>query len=113
MTPTEISAAYAALHERWPELMTPYGIDYHNGIWWDIEEPVEDLVELHEELAHAACFMACLKACADRDFDVNFRPEWGGPKFYKISGGIVVDIAHPNTITEVMDRVMQLPKVNA
>jgi hypothetical protein len=77
-------------------------------MWSDHEYQVID-----DDLAHAACFLACLKACADRDFDVNFRPEWGGPKFYKISGGIVVDIAHPNTITEVMDRVMQLPKVNA
>jgi len=126
---TDISKAYAALHEKWPELrprpypesVGKYGPDdyfvfhYYKERWvmnhagaTDPNGWVGDAIP--DAIAHAACFLACLKACGKREFDVNFRQEWDKPKFYNISGGIVVDIDKPHTITEVMDKVMVLPK---
>jgi len=112
MTPREISAAYAALHERWPELR-PDGIIFQQDRWVDIPSEVEGDGP-REHIAHAACFLACLKACADRGYDVSMMTGWNvAPKAYNTVNVVHVNIAHPHTITAVMDRVMQLPKVNA
>ena len=114
MTPTEISAAYAALHERWPELR-PTTVAWESpnrtGQW--VAQPDLDDIRVDDDLAHAACFLACMKACAERAFDVTFQTDGDKPKVYTTVTLVHVDIANPHTITEVMDRVMQLPKVGA
>lgn len=88
MTPTEISAAYAALQDEYPELAT-------------------------DDISDAACFLACLKACAERGVHVAHQ---GTTSVALLTPeGYYMDLPafHPHTITQVMDRVMQLPKVTA
>jgi len=115
MTPTEISAAYAALHKRWPELRPPdlyAGLDTFGWKWTPDSY-------LSPDLAHAACFMACLKACAERGCPVRF---WGSEPSARMSGYFMpsgefahyeafIPFLNPHTITKVVDGVMHwLPK---
>ena len=85
MTPTEINAAYVALQDEYPELAT-------------------------DDISSAACFLACLKACAEMEVEVTHVG-----RVWISDDGLVVWLlaSNPHTITAVMDRVMQLPKVNA
>lgn len=111
MTPTEISAAYAALHERWPELRPESILELDaDSMWSDHEYQVID-----DDLAHAACFLACLKACAERRVEVAFDLDrkafnysYAGKRLIKFRTGI----SEPHTIVGMMDKVMQLPKEN-
>jgi len=110
MTPTEISAAYAALHERWPELRPESILELDaDSMWSDHEYQVID-----DDLAHAACFLACLKACAERSIDVKLS-ETDNTRICQgdVNLLIVVDRDNPHTITKAIDGyLMQLPKVS-
>ncbi len=107
MTPTEISEAYAALHERWPELMTrDLSWDSQQGMWYAFGY-------IGDSFAHAACFLACLKACAERDIRIRTFPyKTSDTLNQNVNRSIWLNHFEVHTITEVMDRVMQLPKEN-
>jgi len=115
MTPTEISAAYAALHERWPELR-PTTVAWESpnrtGQW--VAQPDLDDIRVDDDLAHAACFLACMKACAERSIDVKLS-ETDNTRICQgdVNLLIVVDRDNPHTITKAIDGyLMQLPKVS-
>ena len=106
MTTTEISKAYAELHEKWPELR-PDGIIFQNGMWLDIPSEHENDGPL-EHIAHAACFMACLKACAERAISIH---TWNRETEYDtIAGTVYVNERDPHSITAIMPQVMALPR---
>ena len=52
-----------------------------------------------------------MKACAEREVSVHTWPR--ATEYDTIDGTVYVNERNPHTITAVMDRVMQLPKVNA
>lgn len=106
MTPTEISKEYADLHDKWPDLR-PDGIIFQQDRWVDLPSEVEGDGP-QEHLAHSACLEACLKACAERGRYVHVTTT---DHAHAYLSDVYLPMANPHTITEVMDRVMQLPKV--
>lgn len=109
MTPSE---AYAALHDRWPELRPEY-VQYQNGRWVDIPSEVQGEGP-YESVALSACFVACLEACAKRDVDVFIAGVRTPTAVFRRGCGYgSVQLQHGNihSIASVMDRVMELPEV--
>lgn len=115
MKATEISAAYAALQDKWPELR-PKNISSgqtfrKEPIWYaDDMDDGDGAPSIDYDIVHAACFMACLTACAERGCVVvvyNRGDIWHSDNYVRIE----LPASNVHAITEIMPYVMAKPKV--
>lgn len=133
MTPSE---AYAALHEKWPELRPKFEYEVREMDWdgetefWETKQlvwwfrdsawvaiyPPEPKLQgwteenCDETTALSACFVACVEACARRCVELCLCNRLDLSVF---PAGVYIDVPINNihSIAIVMDRVMQLPEV--
>lgn len=109
MTTTEISKAYDALHERWPELRPSVLKFEQDTEWW---YDTNSCGYVSTDFAHAACFMACIEACEHRGIDVRISIAYDGSCVSE-TDYLCVPLTDPHSIVDVMPHVMKLPEIKS
>lgn len=102
MNHLDVSKAYAALHAKWPELK--------NSVMPDV--PESDDAFWHR-MFHAASYNRCLQEVFYRGIVVVESGSKSTPETRTTFDGsvVVVSVLNRDSITDVMPRVMKLPKV--